>query len=51
MIILIIVTDYIKFMESLLMGAKHTKLYSTMFVVGGCELPLEKNPYATIDVI
>ena len=33
------------------MGAKHTKLYSTMFVVGGCELPLEKNPYATIDVI
>ena len=26
-------------------------IYSTMFVIGGCELPLEKNPYATIDVI
>lgn len=27
------------------------KLYSTMFVIGGCELPLEKNPYSSIDVI
>jgi 2-hydroxychromene-2-carboxylate isomerase len=36
------------------MGSKlytSPKLYSTMFVIGGCELPLEKNPYATIDVI
>lgn len=33
------------------MGAKHTKIYSTMFVMGGCELPLEKNPYSSIDVI
>ena len=36
------------------MGSKlytSPKIYSTMFVIGGCELPLEKNPYATIDVI
>jgi hypothetical protein len=36
------------------MGSKlytSQKIYSTMFVIGGCELPLEKNPYATIDVI
>jgi hypothetical protein len=37
-----------------IMGSKlytSPKVYSTMFVIGGCELPLEKNPYATIDVI
>ena len=36
------------------MGSKlytSPKIYSTMLVIGGCELPLEKNPYATIDVI
>jgi hypothetical protein len=36
------------------MGSKlytSPKVYSTMFVIGGCELSLEKNPYTTIDVI